>query len=73
MPMFKAFFVGLINFYQAYLRCIFPCACRFSPSCSDYAKLAIVKYGILRGSMMALKRILCCHPFSKKTGYDPLI
>jgi len=44
--------------------------CRFYPSCSEYTKDAIEKYGLLAGSFKGIKRILKCHPFSKG-GYDP--
>ena len=46
-------------------------ACRFVPSCSEYAKQAIEKYGALRGSLMALKRISRCYP-GGGFGYDPI-
>lgn len=46
--------------------------CRFYPTCSMYAIQALTKYGFLRGSWKAIKRILKCHPFHKG-GYDPLI
>lgn len=47
--------------------------CRFVPTCSQLAEEAIDKYGVLKGSMLALKRIFACHPFSKRPIYDPLI
>ncbi|MEI6631357.1 MAG: membrane protein insertion efficiency factor YidD [bacterium] len=50
-----------------------PSSCRFFPSCSEYARQAIEKYGILWGGIKATKRLLHCHPLSQKTGYDPLI
>ncbi len=47
--------------------------CRYMPSCSEYTKEAISKHGILKGGVMGLKRILRCHPFSKKNIlYDPI-
>lgn len=45
--------------------------CRFTPTCSEYAIEAIEKYGSIKGSYLAIKRILRCHPFSKG-GYDPV-
>lgn len=45
--------------------------CRFTPTCSEYAKQAITKYGVLKGIFLSIKRILKCHPFGKY-GYDPL-
>lgn len=47
-------------------------SCRFQPTCSDYAIVAIREYGSIKGSYMAFKRILRCNPFNKNTGYDPV-
>ena len=47
------------------------CNCKFYPTCSEYTKQAIEKYGCLKGSFLGLKRILRCNPFSKG-GYDPV-
>lgn len=44
--------------------------CRFVPTCSEYTKEAIKKYGSFKGSIMGIKRIIRCHPFGK-FGYDP--
>ncbi len=65
--------LSLLNIYQKYFRSILPISCRFSPSCSEYTKQAINKYGVLRGSFKGFKRIMRCHPFSKCCGHDPLI
>lgn len=46
-------------------------ACRFSPSCSDYAMAAIVEHGLLRGLALALRRVSRCHPFGG-AGFDPV-
>jgi putative membrane protein insertion efficiency factor len=46
-------------------------ACRYVPSCSEYAMEAVERYGVLRGGGMALKRLLRCHPFVRG-GYDPV-
>ena len=45
--------------------------CKFTPSCSEYARRAVETYGALKGSALALKRIACCNPLSKG-GHDPL-
>ncbi len=66
----KKIILKLINLYQ-----ITPLSshkmCRFTPTCSEYAKQAITKYGVLKGLFLSIKRILKCHPLGKY-GYDPL-
>lgn len=64
--------MGLIRFYQLTLSQVFPSSCRFTPSCSTYGYQAIEKYGLLRGSVMAVKRIGRCHPFYHGNLYDPV-
>lgn len=67
----KKFILAMIRFYQRaispYTR---PC-CRFTPTCSQYAVEAVTKYGALKGSFLAIKRVLRCNPFFKG-GYDPV-
>lgn len=62
----------MISYYQknTYLKYT-PRTCRFYPTCSQYGKEAIEKYGAIKGLYLTIKRILRCHPFSKG-GYDPL-
>ncbi|MDD4694608.1 MAG: membrane protein insertion efficiency factor YidD [Firmicutes bacterium] len=67
----KRVLLFLINGYRLYISPLFPGKCRFSPTCSAYAMEAIEKYGALKGSYMAFKRILKCHPFHPG-GYDPV-
>lgn len=67
----KKIFLGLIRFYQVALSPLLPPACRFIPTCSQYAVQAIEKYGAAKGLVLALRRILRCHPFCKG-GYDPV-
>ncbi|MCZ6767522.1 MAG: membrane protein insertion efficiency factor YidD [bacterium] len=58
----------------AYQRIVSPClpdACRYTPSCSDYAAQSIRKHGALRGSMCAAKRVARCHPWHEG-GHDPV-
>jgi hypothetical protein len=57
-----------IKVYQRFVSPFLPTACRFYPSCSEYAKLSIAKYG-KRGILKAIRRILSCHPFHLG-GYD---
>ncbi len=64
-------FVGLIRFYQVAVSPYTPAACRFHPTCSQYALEALKKHGILKGGLLSLKRILRCHPWGGK-GHDPV-
>ncbi|WBF67722.1 membrane protein insertion efficiency factor YidD [Desulfovibrio subterraneus] len=60
-----------IRFYQLCISPFTPPACRFVPTCSEYAVEAISRHGVLRGTGLAVWRILRCHPFSRG-GYDPV-
>ena len=57
--------ITLIRFYQKRISPLFGPKCRFYPSCSQYAILAIKKYGLFKGLLKAIYRILRCNPFSK--------
>ena len=61
----------LIYIYQNMISPFFPSQCRFYPTCSSYAKEAILKYGSIRGTALFFKRIAKCHPFHPG-GYDPV-
>lgn len=63
--------LALIRFYQLFISPLFPPSCRFVPSCSEYAREAIVSHGCWRGGWLATKRILRCHPFCRG-GFDPV-
>ena len=70
----KKFFIFLIDIYKKYISNIFNhfgIKCKYYPTCSEYTKQAIEKYGALKGVCLGIKRILRCNPFSKG-GYDPL-
>ena len=67
----KKLLLLLIKGYQLYISPLFPPRCRFTPTCSTYAMEAIEKYGALKGSFMAIKRVLKCNPFHPG-GYDPV-
>ncbi len=60
-----------IRFYRLFLSPLKPRTCRFEPTCSKYALEAILSHGVLRGSYLASRRILRCHPFHAG-GYDPV-
>ena len=65
--------IAMVRFYQYALSPIFGgrAACRFTPSCSEYTRIAIEKYGLFRGSWMGIKRISRCRP-GGGFGYDPV-
>lgn len=67
----KKFLIFLIKLYRKYISPLKKPCCRFYPTCSEYALEAIEKYGALKGSVMAIKRIFRCHPFNRG-GYDPV-
>jgi putative membrane protein insertion efficiency factor len=60
---FQIVFIGLIRAYQYTLSPLLGPSCRFYPSCSEYAYQAIMRHGPLKGLLLAIKRILRCHPF----------
>lgn len=61
-----------LRFYKAYLSILVGGSCRFEPTCSRYAYEAIERFGVLRGVWLGLKRLLRCHPFSRRFGFDPV-
>lgn len=67
----RKIFIFLIKFYQKAISPFLGRRCRFHPTCSEYTKQAVEKYGALKGLYLGLVRILKCHPFHKG-GYDPL-
>lgn len=63
--------LALIRFYQAAVSPLTPSACRYVPTCSEYAATAVRRFGVLRGGWMAVKRVLRCHPLGGR-GPDPV-
>lgn len=73
MSIAAAALIGLVRIYRLLISPILPFnQCRFLPTCSEYAIEAIGKHGAVRGSWLAARRILRCHPYSKHSGYDPV-
>ena len=60
-----------IRFYQVCISPLTPPSCRFTPTCSEYARQALVKHGPFKGLYLAIRRILRCHPWGG-SGYDPV-
>lgn len=67
----KKLLIALIRFYQLAISPVLRPACRFYPTCSEYARVAVDQYGAFRGSILALRRLIRCHPFGAG-GYDPV-
>ena len=63
--------IGLIRIYQWLVSPLLPRACRFAPSCSEYAAEAIGGHGVMRGGWLAARRLLRCHPWGGD-GFDPV-
>lgn len=67
----KAFALGVIRAYQMLLSPLLPPSCRYTPTCSEYTRQAIERYGFGRGALLGARRILRCTPFHAG-GYDPV-
>lgn len=63
--------IAILNFYKRWVSPMLPSACRFHPTCSDYMRDAVAKYGPARGIWMGARRLLRCHPFCPG-GFDPV-
>lgn len=69
--MLKRGLVAALRFYKAGISPLLPPSCRYEPTCSEYARIAIERYGAGRGSWLALRRLGRCHPFGG-SGLDPV-
>lgn len=67
----KRLLLLLISFYQHWISPLKPPSCRYIPTCSEYARIAVERYGARKGGFLAIRRILRCHPFHAG-GYDPV-
>jgi uncharacterized protein len=67
----KAFLLALVRLYRRYLSPLKAPTCRFEPTCSGYALVAVERFGPVRGSWLTVRRILRCHPFHPG-GFDPV-
>lgn len=64
-------FILLIRIYQLFISPLLPSSCRYQPTCSQYAKVALERHGLFKGGWLATKRIFSCHPWGR-SGYDPV-
>jgi uncharacterized protein len=71
MKVFNYLFLILIRIYQSVISPFLGPACRFYPSCSEYAYEAVDKYGVIKGGYLAAKRLFRCHPLHPG-GFDPV-
>ena len=69
--MLKRFLLKIINIYIYLISPFTVSSCKYHPNCSNYAREAIEKHGAIKGFVLAVRRVLKCHPFSKG-GYDPV-
>ncbi|MDE5753304.1 MAG: membrane protein insertion efficiency factor YidD [Oscillospiraceae bacterium] len=61
----KSFFLLLIRCYQKCISPLFPRCCRYYPTCSSYAAIAIQRFGVFKGLVLAVRRLLRCHPWAR--------
>ncbi|MES2315154.1 MAG: membrane protein insertion efficiency factor YidD [Patescibacteria group bacterium] len=67
----RLYLIKLIDLYQKYISAVFGGRCQFYPTCSEYTKQSLKKYGVLKGSSLGFLRILRCHPW-QKNHFDPV-
>ena len=63
--------ISLINLYKYLISPLLGNNCRFLPTCSEYTKEAIIKFGLIKGTSLGFKRLIKCHPWGK-SGHDPI-
>ncbi|MDH5368768.1 MAG: membrane protein insertion efficiency factor YidD [Gammaproteobacteria bacterium] len=62
---------GIIGFYRYVISPMLGPRCRFTPTCSEYSQTAVMRFGVIKGGWISIKRIVSCHPWGK-SGYDPV-
>ena len=67
----KIIALALLRLYKLILSPLLPTACRYEPTCSEYAREAVENHGVMRGTVLAARRLARCHPF-REGGYDPV-
>ena len=67
----KRMMLAFPRFYKRSVSPHLPPACKYTPTCSEYARIAVERFGAARGGYLAARRLLRCHPFAKG-GYDPV-
>ncbi len=67
----KYLFIAVFKFYKRFISPLLPNACRFQPTCSEYAMQAIERHGVIKGMLLTGWRLLRCNPFCRG-GYDPV-
>lgn len=63
--------IVFIKLYQNFVSPLLPSTCRYSPTCSEYSKQSLIKFGLIKGSILSIKRIIKCNPWGG-SGYDPV-
>ena len=67
----KTVVLAALRFYKSAVSQMLPPACRYTPTCSEYAMAAVERFGVARGLFLATRRLLSCNPWSRG-GYDPV-
>jgi uncharacterized protein len=65
--------IGIIKIYRMFISPYLAPSCRYLPTCSEYAIDCLKTYGLTKGLLKATKRILSCHPYSKRDSFDPVV
>ena len=68
---FSSLLLFVIYLYQKFISPMMPASCRYTPTCSQYSKESIIKHGPFKGTYLAFKRVIKCHPWGG-SGYDPI-